>query len=271
MIAPPISPLLHLERAWARQHSSLVTALSQAAQKMKKLQAAQNLQKRREEEGGKLRQEKLASVREILSQFKVSLEEFASKHKARINADAEFRDQFHRLCKAVKVDPLASSKGFWTDILGLGDFYFELGVVLVEKCLQTRASNGGMILLRDLLQLVRAHGANRLATSEEDVLQALEKLKVLGSGFRLLTIGNQRFVLSVPLEINKDAQELIAEAQRSEDECVVEEAFIARSAWSRERFHFVLTPLLHEGLVWIDRDRLGRVSYYFPSVSLVQG
>ena len=33
-------------------------------------------------------------------------------------------------------------------LLGLGDFYFEPGVVPVERCLQTRDSNGGTILLR---------------------------------------------------------------------------------------------------------------------------
>jgi ESCRT-II complex subunit VPS22 len=239
---------------------------------MKGLQQKREQQRRKEEEGGRLRVEKIAAVRATLDQFRVALEDFAGKHKARINADPEFRDQFHRLCKAVKVDPLASSKGFWTDILGLGDFYFELGVIIVEKCLQTRGSNGGMILLSDLLQLVRAHSTGRHSTSEEDVLQALDKLKVLGSGFRLLAIGQQRFVLSVPMEINKDGQELIAEAQ--EHGFVAEDSFLSplhssrQPLWSRERFQFVMAPLLREGLVLIDRTPKGRIHYYFPSVSL---
>jgi len=25
------------------------------------------------------------------------------------------------------VDPLASNKGFWAELLGIGDFYYELG------------------------------------------------------------------------------------------------------------------------------------------------
>jgi len=236
---------------------------------MKALQQKRELQRRKEEEGGRLRQEKIANVRETLDKFKVALEEFAAKHKARINADPEFRDQFHRLCKSANVDPLASGKGFWTDILGLGDFYFELGVIIVEKCLQTRASNGGMMLLSDLLRRVRAHSSGRRSTSEEDILQAVERLKVLGSGFRLLEIAQQRFVLSVPLEINKDSQELVAEAQRCG--CVTEDSFLSsHAAWTTERFHFVLAPLLREGLVWLDRDPLGRSHYYFPSVSLCE-
>ena len=236
---------------------------------MKGLQQKREQQRRKEEEGGRLRVEKIAAVRATLDQFRVALEDFAGKHKARINADPEFRDQFHRLCKSANVDPLASGKGFWTDILGLGDFYFELGVIIVEKCLQTRASNGGMILLGDLLLLVRRHSKGRQSTSEQDVLAALDRLQVLGSGFRLLNIGEQRFVLSVPMEINKDSEALIAEAQMSGS--VAEDEFVDKhraAGWTRERFRFVLAPLLREGLVWLDRDRLGSVRYFFPSVSL---
>ncbi len=32
------------------------------------------------------------------------------------------------MCASVGVDPLASNKGFWTELLGFGDFYYELGV-----------------------------------------------------------------------------------------------------------------------------------------------
>lgn len=49
---------------------------------------------------------------------------------------------FNRLCRLVAihekktvlvgVDPLASSKGFWAEVLGVGDFYYELGIVIVQ-------------------------------------------------------------------------------------------------------------------------------------------
>lgn len=38
-----------------------------------------------------------------------------------------FRSQFHDMCAKVGVDPLASNKGFWAELLGIGDFYYELG------------------------------------------------------------------------------------------------------------------------------------------------
>lgn len=38
-----------------------------------------------------------------------------------------FRAQFHEMCAKVGVDPLASNKGVWAELLGIGDFYYELG------------------------------------------------------------------------------------------------------------------------------------------------
>ena len=32
------------------------------------------------------------------------------------------------MCKEIGVDPLSSNKGFWVDVLGVGDFYYELAV-----------------------------------------------------------------------------------------------------------------------------------------------
>ena len=36
------------------------------------------------------------------------------------------------MCARIGVDPLASSKGFWAQLLGVGDFYYELGVQIIE-------------------------------------------------------------------------------------------------------------------------------------------
>ena len=87
----------------------------------------------------------MGTVTDTLEKFKESLSDFAMKHKDRINKDPEFRMQFHAMCLAVGVDPLASSKGFWADILGFGDFYFELGVKVIHTCLETRVNNGGLM------------------------------------------------------------------------------------------------------------------------------
>ena len=34
------------------------------------------------------------------------------------------------MCASIGVDPLASNKGFWSNMLDIGDFYYELGTSL---------------------------------------------------------------------------------------------------------------------------------------------
>ena len=64
--------------------------------------------------------------------------------------DPEFRRQFQIMTQKVGVDPLASNKGFWGEILGVGDFYYDVAVQIVDICMQTRDQNGGLI---DILEL----------------------------------------------------------------------------------------------------------------------
>lgn len=73
-----------------------------------------------------------------------------------VRQDPEFRAKFHAMCANVGVDPLASNKGVWAQLLGFGDFYYELGVQIVEACLATRAYNGGLMDLPALRRYVQA-------------------------------------------------------------------------------------------------------------------
>lgn len=112
-----------------------------------------------------------------LETFKTHLEEFASKHKQEIRKSSQFRVQFQEMCATIGVDPLAcmilrpilqhkylpssfttvpmshcnnndflystAGKGFWAEMLGVGDFYYELGVQIIEVCLALKHRNGG--------------------------------------------------------------------------------------------------------------------------------
>ena len=69
-----------------------------------------------------------------------------------VRKDPVFRAQFHTMCANVGVDPLASNKGMWTQLLGFGDFYYELGVQVVEACLASKPMNGGLMDI-DSLQM----------------------------------------------------------------------------------------------------------------------
>ena len=61
------------------------------------------------------------------------------------------------MCANIGVDPLASNKGLWTQVLNIGDFYYELGIQVVEACLATRSINGGLIDLNTLAAYVKVH------------------------------------------------------------------------------------------------------------------
>ncbi|PQM40766.1 vacuolar protein sorting-associated protein 22 homolog 1-like [Prunus yedoensis var. nudiflora] len=62
-------------------------------------------------------------MKEQLTTFRTQLEDFARKHKNDIRKNPAFRSQFHNMCTNVGVDTLASNKGFWAELLGIGDFY----------------------------------------------------------------------------------------------------------------------------------------------------
>jgi ESCRT-II complex subunit VPS22 len=49
--------------------------------------------------------------------FKKNLEEFAYKYRDEIKKNAQFRKQFQDMCANIGVDPLSSSKGFWSEML----------------------------------------------------------------------------------------------------------------------------------------------------------
>ena len=38
---------------------------------------------------------------------------------------------------------IVAGKGFWSELLGVGDFYYELGVQIIEVCMATSHRNGG--------------------------------------------------------------------------------------------------------------------------------
>ena len=216
--------------------------------------------------GRELEGEKLSSVTTTLNSFKDALVEFAKKHRDKINSDAEFRMQFHRMCISMGVDPLASSKGFWSDILGVSDFYFELGVLIIQICVQTRSSNGGLLGMTELLHRVniQTKAQNKKHAELSDMERAIEKLAILGGGFRVIDIGREAYVISIPMEINREHMDLITFAQTHMHHAISPSLL----GWTEQRFSMVITPLLFDGVVWVDTQGSEGMKYEFPTISL---
>ena len=131
---------------------------------LRQQQQLENQKKDVGEEMQKVRQEHIATM---LAEFKENLSDFSSKYRSQISKDPVFRHAFTEMTSKLGVDPLASSKGFWWQ-LGLGDFYSELGVQIVDVCIRTRVRNGGIISLSNLLMeldKMRSRGSASEGTS----------------------------------------------------------------------------------------------------------
>ncbi|NXB24551.1 SNF8 protein, partial [Rhagologus leucostigma] len=224
------------------------------------------------ERGTVLAEDQLAQMSKQLDTFRTNLEEFASKHKQEIRKNPEFRVQFQDMCATIGVDPLASGKGFWSEMLGVGDFYYELGVQIVEVCLALKHRNGGLITLEELQQRV-LKGRVPAALRRDDLLRAIKKLKVLGSGFGIIPVGGTFLVQSVPAELNMDHTVVLQLA----------EVGISPGKGLGTRTHsqpipspFPLIPspfpavfqehLLKEGMAWLDTQAPGEPQFWLPAL-----
>ncbi|KAH3715399.1 vacuolar-sorting protein SNF8-like [Dreissena polymorpha] len=221
-------------------------------------------QARFKDKGSEIADDQFAQMTKQMETFKTYLEEFTTKHKDDIKKNPAFRAQFQEMCAAVGVDPLASSKGFWAEMLGVGDFYYELGVQIIEVCLATSHRNGGLISIEELRErLIKSRSKKSQEISYDDLLRAIKKLKALGNGFTVLTVGNTYMVQSVPGELTLDHTTVIQHAQKAF--YVTKSMLIKDLKWEAERASRALNFLVKEGLAWVD-DQDSERQFWFPSL-----
>jgi len=208
----------------------------------------------------------LLQIENQLEVFKKNLEAFAVKYKDQLKKDPEFRQYFNELCAKIGVDPLVSSKGFWGQLLGVGDFYYELGVQIVEICIQTRPMNGGLMDMDDaLVALKKKRGANGKALNKDDIDRAVSQLHVLGSGFQIIKLGKRKLLQSVPYQLSNDHTAILELAQGAN--YVTLEGIMAELHWNEARAKLILSELLEEGMAWVDIDPTSRQHlYWFPTL-----
>ncbi|KAI8822144.1 EAP30/Vps36 family-domain-containing protein [Fimicolochytrium jonesii] len=206
--------------------------------------------------GEALSNQQLEQLKTQLTLFKTNLEDFAKKYRKDIKRDPKFRMHFQRMCTNIGIDPLASNKGFWSELLGVGDFYYELGVQIAEICIATRERNGGLIDVRDLKRLLeRLRGKDAQEISEDDIARSIKTLKPLGSGFDIVQVGVRKLVQSVPRELNTDLSTVLALAQSTGyGGFVTVPSVVAARGWDPDRAQRILDDLLKEGICWIDEQ-----------------
>ncbi|XP_060576048.1 vacuolar-sorting protein SNF8-like [Ruditapes philippinarum] len=217
------------------------------------------------DKGNEIAEDQFAQMSKQMETFKGHLEDFTAKHKDEIRKSPEFRAQFQEMCASVGVDPLASSKGFWAEMLGVGDFYYELGVQIIEVCLATSHRNGGLISIEELKdRLKKSRSKKSQDVSLDDLLRAIKKLKALGNGFTVIPVGGTYMIQSVPGELSLDHTAVIQAAQSSSH--VTKSSLIKELKWEEERAARALNYLVKEGLVWVDDQAGSEREYWFPSL-----
>jgi ESCRT-II complex subunit VPS22 len=184
------------------------------------------------------------------------------------------------MCSALNIDFLASSyhrdsKGgsgavggdsIWTQLLGgsVNDFYFNLGVLIVEECRATRSENGGLISVSDLKARIsksqRIGGS--MEVSDDDIKRAVDSLAPLGSCFSIMKIGHRSLIRSVPKELNTD-QSTVLEAIQVLGYVTVSMLQLNLN-WERPRAHAVVEDLMADSLVWVD-TQAGENEYWSPA------
>ncbi|KAG1728069.1 EAP30/Vps36 family-domain-containing protein [Suillus paluster] len=207
-----------------------------------------------------------------LTQFRTALSHFATTHRDSIRSDPAFRHAFQKMCLSIGVDPLAGPRkgGWWAEMLGMGDWQYELGVQIVDVCVSTRERNGGVIEMGELVCMVsklrNGEDASGVIT-EEDVIRSIKTLQPLGAGYEVLDVGGgKKMVRSVVKELDADQAVVLAEAQ-VEGGWIVEAILENRRGWTRDRARAALeNMLLRDGLCWLDSqdEHYGR-AYWVPS------
>lgn len=221
------------------------------------------------DKGTEIQENQFEQMTRQLEVFRANLEEFATKHKSEIKKNPQFRKQFQEMCASIGVDPLASGKGFWS-VLGIGDFYYELAVQIVEVCLATNYKNGGLIGLDELrTKLIRARGKGKQhqEISKDDLLCAARKLKILGNGFTVVPVGRgQYMVQSVPGELSMDHTAVLQQVANSNQSFTSVSMLREKLGWEEDRAQKALDHMIEQGLAWIDLQEPSEKLYYFPSL-----
>ena len=206
-----------------------------------------------------------------LAHFRTALGHFATTHRESIKNDPTFRHAFQQMCASIGVDPLAGPRkgGWWAELLGLGDWQYELGVQVVDVCVSTREQNGGLIAMSELLRLVsKLRGVRGGKITEEDVVRSIKTLHLLGTGYQVVEVDGRKMVRSIVKSLDEDQTAILIIAQEGGGR-VVEDQLIRRKGWTRDRARAALeNMLLRDGLCWLDEqdERSGRSYWVFSAM-----
>lgn len=242
------------------------------------LLAEQAYRQRYKELAQQITEDELKNMKSQMATFKEHLESFAVKYKDEIRKDPEFRAKFQQMCAHIGVDPLASNKNKWSELLGLGDFYYELGIQVIEACIflrsQPRYGGGGLVDLNAVYQRVIERRSKLVDTpTKEDIEVAIKKLNCLGGGWAIVSIGGHRYVRCVPSELSTDGNVVLDYASKKGGYFCQSQALKDIEGWSKVQLNQAVQGLVLAGMLLVDDvgnyNNNNSVRYYwFPAYGM---
>lgn len=216
----------------------------------------------------------MAVLQANMSTFQSSLSNFSTRHRQKILSSPQFRQHFSQLCAELGVDPLGGgAKGLW-DKMGVGDWYYALGVQVVDVCLAARERGGGLVALDEVIHKVtilrnggstsKQNPANEI--SESDVRRAIEALEPLGCGYALLVVAGRKVVQCYPGGLDRDSLVVVEAAGTTGRGAVTQDEIYLftrkggdSAGWTMDRVdRAVEKAIMDDGMVWVDEQRGGR-------------
>ncbi len=162
------------------------------------------------------------------------------------------------MCARIGIDPLGSTKGVW-DLLGVGEFYWDLGLQVAEVCLVTRPENGGWISVYELKRKIEQIRVDKI--SQEDILKAVELLKILGS-FQIHKVGSNVIISTLSRELSPDVSLLVSAASNNG---FITEKDAQTMGWNTTRWKSAIEEMVKDGICWVDAQT-SPIQYWIPAV-----
>lgn len=182
------------------------------------------------------------------------------------------------------------------DKIGVGDWYYALGVQIVDVCLQKRDRGGGLVALDEVMRDVRklrsipsgttttpngkATTTSTADISESDVQRAIDALDPLGCGYTIIQVGGKKVVRCSPGGLDKDSLVVVEAAQDTGRGAVTRDevqTYAQRQSgepWTMDRVeHAIEKALMTDGMVWVDEYNDGvtvKREYWSPALFVME-
>lgn len=203
-----------------------------------------------------------------LQKFTKNLEEFGQKYKNEIQYNSDFREKFYSMCIEIGVDPLASISLWSKTLNNLSEFYYNLAIQIITISM----TKGPLIEINDLKQMLMKNMKTK-DISNKDIENAIESVSELKCGFQIITVKNSKAVVTVPMEKNSTAEDIISLASENN-------GWIGFSICNLKKgmklieFQNAIESLLSHGVAWEDKQcfikeetKNDDVIYWFPGLT----